>query len=189
MYFDLAKELATGVGDAQEEEEEGSDDDSVYTDFYGGEDDDEDTGQPNEKFQRRDSPIGINLRWGSHEIGDGVNDDCGKAGVRDPEESVRQAIESDDDTDGSEDTSDRGPDTRFGLECRTREGTSSRVGTEAGSDCIGDTNCDQLLVGVDLITIQASKRWWIENVGSVESRIRKGTGTYILRWRCARAAE
>jgi len=163
VYFDLAEERASGAGDAQKEEDEGSDDDGVYTDFDGGEDNDEDTGQPNEKFQRRDSPIGVNLRWGSYEIGDGVNDDCGKASGGDPVESVRQAIESDNDTDGGEDTSDRGPDTGLGFECRTREGTSSRVGTETCSDSVGDTDGDQLLVGVDLITVDASKRWWIEN--------------------------
>ena len=159
MYFDLAEEGATGAGDAQKEEDEGSDDDSVDTDFDGGEDNDEDTGQPNDKFQRRDSPISVNLRWGSYEIGDGVNDDCGKTGVGDPVESVRQAIESDNDADGGEDTSDWGPDTRLGFECRTREGTSSGVGSETRSYSVGDTDGNQLLVGVDLITVDASKRW------------------------------
>ena len=159
MYLDFTEERATGAGDAQKEEGEGSDDDGVYTDFDGGENDDEDTGQPNNKFQRGDSPIGVNLSRGSYEIGNGVNDDCGKASAGDPEESVRQAIESDDDTYGGEDASDGGPDTRLGLECRTREGTSGRVGTEAGSDGVGDTDGDQLLVGVNLITVSTSERW------------------------------
>ena len=91
-------------------------------------------------------------------------DDCGKASSGDPEESVRQAIESDNNTNGGEDTSNRGPDTRLGFERRTREGTGGRVGTEARSDGVGDTDGDQFLVGVNLITVNAPKRWRIENV-------------------------
>ena len=71
-----------------------------------------------------------------------MDDDCGKAGGRDPVESVRQAIESDNDTNGGEDTSDWGPDTRLGFERRTREGTGSGIGTEARSDSVGDTDGD-----------------------------------------------
>ena len=92
-----------------------------------------------------------------------MNDDCGKASVGDPEESVRQAVESDNNTDGGEDASDRGPDTRLGFECRTREGTGCRVGTEARSNGVGDTDGDKLLVGVNLIIVDAPERWWIEN--------------------------
>jgi hypothetical protein len=44
------------------------------------------------------------------------------------------------------------------------------------------------LVGIDLITINTSKRWWVRKwYTSAEARIKEGTGTYILRWRCARA--
>ena len=119
MYPDLAQECAARAGDTQKEENEGSDDDGVYTDFNGGEDDYEDTGPPDYEFQRGNSPICVNLGWGSHEISDGVNDDCGKGGGGDPEESVCQAVESDNDTDASEDTGEWGSDTRLGFECRT----------------------------------------------------------------------
>lgn len=71
-----------------------------------------------------------------------MDNDCGKAGGRDPVESVGQAIESDNDTNGGEDTSDWGPDTRLGFERRTREGTGSGIGTEARSDSVGDTDGD-----------------------------------------------
>lgn len=142
MYLDLAQERAARAGDAQKEEDKGSNNDGVYTDFDGGEDDDEDTGQPDREFQRRDSPVGVYLRRGSHEISDGVDDDCGKAGSGDPVKSVRQTVESDNDTDGGEYTSDRGPDTRLGFERRTGEGTGSGVCTEARSDGICDTDGD-----------------------------------------------
>ena len=161
MYLDLTQERAARAGDAQKEEDEGSDDDGVYADFDGGEDDDEHTGQPDDEFQRSGPPVGVNLGRGSYEISDGVNDDCGKGGGGDPEESVGQAIESDNDADGGEDTSERGPDTRLGFECRPRKGAGGRIGTEAGSDSVGDTNSDQLLVGIDLITVDTPKRWWI----------------------------
>lgn len=160
MYLDLAQEGAARAGYAQKEEDKGSDDDGVYTDLDGGENDDEDTGPPDDAFQRGDSPEGINLGWGSYEISDGVDDDCRKGWSGDPEESVCQAIESDNDTDGGEDTSERGPDTRLGFECRAGEGTGSGVGTEARPDGVGDTDSNQLLVGVDLVSVDTSKRWW-----------------------------
>ena len=71
-----------------------------------------------------------------------MDDDCGNGGGGDPVESICQAIEGDDDTDASEDTSEWGPDTRLGFECRTREGAGSRIGTEAGSDSVSDTDSD-----------------------------------------------
>lgn len=67
-----------------------------------------------------------------------MDDDRRKGCGGDPVESVGQAIESDDDADGSEYTSERSPDARLGFKCRTREGTGSGVGTEAGSDSICD---------------------------------------------------
>ena len=160
MHLDLAQERAARAGDAQKEEDKGSNDGGIYTNFDGGEDDDKNTGQPDNKFQRRGSPVGVNLGRGSYEISDSVNDDCGKAGGGDPVERVRQAIESDDDTDGSENTSDRGPDTGLGFECRTREGTGGRIGTEARSDSVGNTDGNQFLIGVNLIIVDTSKSWW-----------------------------
>ena len=115
MYLNLAQERAARVGDAQKEEDKRSNDDGVYTDFDRCEDDGEDTGPPDDEFQGRDSPVGVNLRWGGYEISDGVDDDCGNASGGDPVESVRKAIESDNDTDGGEDTSDWGSDTRLGF--------------------------------------------------------------------------
>lgn len=89
-----------------------------------------------------------------------MNDDCGKAGGGDPVERVCQTIESDDDTDSCENTSDRGPDTRLGFECRTREGTGGGIGIEARPDSISNTDGNQFLIGVDLVTVDTSKRWW-----------------------------
>ena len=140
MYLNLAQERATRAGDAQKEKDKGRDDDGVYTDFDGGEDDGEDTGAPDDEFQRRDSPVGVNLRRRGYEISDGVDDNCGKGSGGDPVESVRQAIESNDYANAGEDTSEWSPDTGFGFECRTREGTGSGIGTEARSDSVGDTD-------------------------------------------------
>lgn len=117
MYLDLAQEGAARAGDAQKEKDKGSDYDGVYTDLDGGENDDEDTSPPDDELQWGDSPVGINLSWGSYKISNGVDDDRGNAGGGDPVERVRQAIESDNDTDGGEDPSDRGPDTGLGFEC------------------------------------------------------------------------
>lgn len=63
MDPDFAQEGATGAGDAEKEVDERGNDNGVYADFYGGEDDDEDTGPPYDEFQRRDSPISVNLGW------------------------------------------------------------------------------------------------------------------------------
>ena len=63
MNLDLSQEGATRAGDAEEEEDKGSDHDGVYTDFDGGEDDDEDAGPPDDEFEGRDLPIGVNLSW------------------------------------------------------------------------------------------------------------------------------
>jgi hypothetical protein len=75
VHLDLAQECAARASDAQKEEEEGGNHDGIYTDFDGGEDDDEDAGPPDDTFDRRDSPIGVNLGRGRDEIGDGVNND------------------------------------------------------------------------------------------------------------------
>lgn len=88
-----------------------------------------------------------------------MNDDCGNAGGGDPVESRCQAVESDDDTDGCKNTSDWCPDTGLGFECRTREGTGSRVGSEARSNSVCDADGDQFLVGVNRIAVNASKCW------------------------------
>lgn len=75
MHLDLSQECTARASDSQEEEEEGGTHDGIYTDFDGGEDDDEDTGPPDDKFDRRDSPIGVDLGRGSDKINNGVNND------------------------------------------------------------------------------------------------------------------
>ena len=157
MDFNLSQEGTTGAGDAQKQEDKRGDGDGVYANFDGGENDDEDTGPPDDEFQRGDPPIGVNLSWWGDKISDSVDDDRGNAGGGDPVESRCQTIESDDDTDGCEDAGDWGPDARLGLECRTGERTGGRVGSEAGSDSVCDADGDQFLVGVNLIVVDASE--------------------------------
>lgn len=50
-----------------------------------------------------------------------MDDDRGNAGGGNPVESGCQAIESNNNADGGEDTRDWRPDTRLGFECRARE--------------------------------------------------------------------
>ena len=88
---DLAEELAARVRDADEEEGEGGADGDVDAVLDGREDGDEDRGEPDDELERRDAPVGVDLRGRGDEVGDGVDDDRGERRRRDPVEGGGEA--------------------------------------------------------------------------------------------------
>lgn len=134
--FDASKELSSGFGNTDQEQEDRSQNGSVNAEFDRGEDRDENACSPDEKLQWRDEPEGVNLARGCDEIGDGVDDNGGKAGKWDEEESIRETVEGDDDDDSGDPTCCRSSDTALGFESGAREGTSSGDGGEERSDSV-----------------------------------------------------
>lgn len=175
MHLNSSKERSSGLGDADEKQDDGSQDRSVNAELDRVEDRNEDACKPDEEFQRRDEPEGVHLGWRRDEIGDGVNDDGGKTGEGDIEESVGETVQGDDDDDSGDPTSCRGSHTALGLEGRAREGTGSGQCGEEGSDRVRHSDgCEELsvlmlkkkrtsrrtnqfLVGVDLVTVDATE--------------------------------
>lgn len=74
-----------------------------------------------------------------------------------PEEGGGETVQGDDDNNCGQDTSSGGAHTGFGLQSGTRERTSGGISRKAGTDEIGDTDGDELLVGVDFVAIKAAK--------------------------------
>lgn len=62
-----------------------------------------------------------------------------------------------DDTDSGPPTSGRSSDSRLGLEGRSRKRSGGRVGREERSDRVGDSDGDELLVGVDLVPVEPTE--------------------------------
>ena len=83
---DLAEELAARVRDADEEEGERRADRGVDAVLDSREDGDEDRGEPDDELERRDAPVGVDLRGRGDEVGDGVDDDRRECSRWDPEE-------------------------------------------------------------------------------------------------------
>lgn len=79
-----------------------------------------------------------------------------------------------DDTDSGPPTGGRRSDSRLGLEGRTREGSSGRVGREERTDRVGDSDGDELLVGVDLVPVEPTERLGDGNVFEQEDDSRDG---------------
>lgn len=157
VHLNSSKERSSGLGDADEKQDDGSQDRSVNAELDRVEDRNEDACKPDEEFQRRDEPEGVHLGWRRDEIGDGVNDDGGKTGEGDIEESVGETVQGDDDDDSGDPTSCRGSHTALGLEGRAREGTGSGQCGEEGSDRVRHSDGNQFLVGVDLVTVDATE--------------------------------
>ena len=157
VHLDASKECSSWFGDADEEQEDGGQDRGVDTVLDGRENGHEDACSPDDEFKRRDEPERIDLAWRGDEIGDGVDNDGGKTGEGDEEESVGETIEGDDDDDSSDPTSGWGPDTALGLESGAREGSGSGQCGEDRSDGVCHSDGDKLLVGVDLVTVDTTK--------------------------------
>lgn len=77
-----------------------------------------------------------------------------------------QTVECDDDDDGGQDAGSGGTDARLGLECRARERARGGVCAEYGTDGVGHTDGDQLLVGVDLVPVDPSERYAVSETVS-----------------------
>lgn len=45
------------------------------------------------------------------------------------------------------------------LQSTTGKGTGGGVGTETRADRVGDSNGDQFLVGIDLVSVNTAKGW------------------------------
>lgn len=97
------------------------------------------------------------LRWFSDEICHSMDDDSGKACGRDPVESGGQAIQGNNDNNGGNYASCWCANTRFGFQGGTREGAGGGICTKARANGVSNSNGDQLLVRIDLISIQTPK--------------------------------
>ena len=172
--------------EADEEQSERRADRRVDAVLDGREHRDEDSGEPDHELQRRHAPERVHLARTRDEIGDSMNDDGRQTGARDPEESWSEAVQSDDDDDGGQDARSRGPHSRLRFQCRTGERASGRVCAEDGADRVSDADGDELLVRVDLVSIQTAKGCIVMSVAIPNRSTEESTHT--LRSRYAREA-
>ena len=93
-----------------------------------------------------------------------MNNNGGKDSVGNPVEGTAERVDGDENEDTGEPTSQGSAHTRLGLDGGTRERTGSSVGTEARADKVGDTDGDELLVGVDLVVVETTERLCNGNV-------------------------
>jgi hypothetical protein len=89
-------------------------------------------------------------------------------------EGVGQGVEGDDDADAGPPAGGRRADARLALERRAREGAGRGVGREDHADEVGDADRDELLVGVDLVGVDAAKRLGDRDVFEQEDDGRDG---------------
>lgn len=87
-----------------------------------------------------------------------MNDQRRQSRTGDPVECRSDGVECDDDDDTGRNTSGRSSYTRFGLQRRSRERTSRWVGSEQCTESVVDSNSDELLVGVDLVSVESTER-------------------------------
>ena len=156
---DSTKEVSFRSSDSEEEEGDRSSKRPVDTSLDRVEERPEHGTHKDEVLERGHSPEAKGLLGRSDEISDGVNDQSRQSRVRDPVESRSDGVKSDQDDDTGGDTSGRGSDSRLGLESGSREGTGRGVGREKRAEGVVDSNSDQLLVGVDLVSVQSTERF------------------------------
>ncbi len=98
---DLPKEVAAGVGDADQKKCKRCTDGGIDSVLNGCEYGDEHSSRPDEEFQRGHPPECIHLAGTGHQVRDGVDDDGGEASVGNVEEGGSQAVQGHDDDDRS----------------------------------------------------------------------------------------
>lgn len=72
-------------------------------------------------------------------------------------EGSSEGVESDDDDNTSHPSGEGSANTGLGLDGGSREGTRRGVGTEESTDRVGNSNSDELLVGVNLVVVDTSE--------------------------------
>lgn len=87
-----------------------------------------------------------------------MDDDTSKACVRDVEEDSSKGVESKQDDNCSDDTSEGSSDTSLGLDGSSGERSSGGVSSEEGTEKVADTNRDEFLRGVDNIVVDTAER-------------------------------
>ena len=103
-----------------------------------------------------------------------MDDDSRKTSSGDPIESRSQTVESNNDNDSSDDPSRWSAYTGSGFQSRSREGACGRIRAEARTDRVGDPDCNQLLVGVDFVSIDTAECY--ENTVNIPNKCKVARG-------------
>ena len=88
-----------------------------------------------------------------------MDDDRRKACSWNPKECGSKTVKSNDHDYSRQNSSRRCPYSRFRFEGSAGERSSSRIGSEARSNGVCNTDSHEFLVGIDLVAIQASEGW------------------------------
>jgi hypothetical protein len=87
-----------------------------------------------------------------------MDDDTSKTCVGNVEEDSSKGIESKQDDNSSDDTSEGSSDTSLGLDGSSGERSSGGVGSKEGTEKVANTNGDEFLGGVDNIVVDTAER-------------------------------
>lgn len=88
-------------------------------------------------------------------------------------EGAGESIESDDDNDPDDESSERRANTGLGLDGGAGERPSGGVRAEEGSDRVRNTDCDELLVGIDLVVVDAAETCGEGRVSQLSAQTKK----------------
>jgi hypothetical protein len=122
------------------------------------EDGNKNTGEEDDNLDGRDAPELVDDLGRSDDISDSVDDDTGKTCIRDVEEDGSKGVESKQDDNSSNDTSEGSSDTSLGLDGSSGERSSSGVSSKEGTEKVADTNGDEFLRGVDNVVVDTTER-------------------------------
>lgn len=154
---DNTEEAALGLEKSEDDNGKGDADGGVDSVLDAGEDGNEDTSEEDGHLKGRDAPELVNDLGRGDDISDSVDDDSGESCVGNVEEDSSQSVESQQHNNSSNDTSEGSADTSLCLDGSSGEGSSGGVGTEEGTEQVGDTNGDELLRRVDDVVVDTAE--------------------------------
>ncbi|KAI3489073.1 hypothetical protein L1887_46831 [Cichorium endivia] len=153
-----AEPSTAGAGNADEQQRKRSSHRHVHTRLGAREDGGNHCTHKDDQLERVDQPELVRHRERHHQVRYGVDDDGRQNRVGDPVECAAERVDGDEHQDTGEPTGKRGAHARLGLDGRSRKRTRSRISAEARTDEVGDADGNELLVGVDLVVVEAAER-------------------------------
>ncbi|KAH3663851.1 hypothetical protein OGAPHI_005254 [Ogataea philodendri] len=119
---------------------------------------DDDTDDEDGKVQRLHFPQVPGDLVRGKQVANSVHNNGRQSGFRNVVESIGETVNGEQHTSSGENTSKRSLDTTLGLQSSSTERSGGWVGVEERSNKVGDTNGNQLLVRVNLVVVDSSKR-------------------------------
>lgn len=178
--LNLAHEVSGREGDLEKQPDERCSDSKIDTSLDGDKDCEDNCNEEDDCIDGGNFPEVEELSRMCHQVKHSVNDDGRKNGIGDPVEDSVEGVQSNEHNNTSVNTGKRCSHTTLCLKGRSREGTGGGVGVEEGSNQVGNTNSNELLVGRNLVVVDTAKGLEMAMCSSRRTTVETGSSEAIL---------